>query len=80
MISPATSNGYSSMHFRPFITRLPNFWIFSFILAHFRATTVYCKLILEARVEVVIKFTSSLNARSTDIDFFVDREYRGNSA
>ena len=50
------------------------------ILAHFRATTVFCKVILEARVEVVIKFTSSLNARSTDIDFFVDREYRGNSA
>ena len=68
------------MHFPPFITRLLDFWGFSFILAHLRATTVLCKAILEAGVEVVIKLTSSMNARSTDIGFVVDGVYLDNPA
>ena len=68
------------MHFSLFITRRPDFWGFSFIPAHFKATTVLYKAILEAGVEVVIKLTSSMNARSTGIDFLVDREYRDNTA
>ena len=80
MISPATWNGCPSMHFPAFITRLLDFGGFSCILTHFRATTVLCKAILEAGVEAVIKLTSSMNARSTGIDFLVDREYYGNPA
>ena len=68
------------MHFSLFITRRPGFWGFSFIPAHFKATTVLYKAILEVGVEVVIKLTSSMNARSTGIDFLVDREYRDNTA
>ena len=68
------------MHFSPFITRIPGFCGFSFIPVHFKATTVLCKAILEAGVEVVIKLTSSMKARSTGIDFLVDREYRDNPA
>ena len=68
------------MHSSPFITRLPDFWCLNFILAYFRATILLCKEILEAGVEVLTKFTSSMNARSTGIDFLVDREYRGNPA
>ena len=80
MISPATWNGCLCMHSSPFITRLPDFWCLNFILAYFRATILLCKEILEAGVEVLTKFTSSMNARSTGIDFLVDREYRGNPA
>ena len=80
MISPATWNACSSTHFPHFITKLYDFWSFSFILAHFRAKTVLCKAILEAGVEVVIKLTSSMNAQSSGIDFLVDRDYRGNPA
>ena len=68
------------MHFAPFITRILDFWGFSFILAHFRATTALYKAILEAGVEIVIKLTLTLNAQSTGIDFLVDREYHGNPA
>ena len=63
------------VHFPSFI--LLNFWGFSFILAHFRVTTVLCKATLKVGVEVVIKLTSSVNARSTCIDFLVDRVYCG---
>ena len=49
-------------------------------MAHFKATTVLCKVILDAGVEVVIKLTSSMNAQSIGIDFLVDREYRDNPA
>ena len=49
-------------------------------MAHFREITVLCKTMLEAGVEVVIKLTSSMNARSAGTDFLVDREYRGNPA
>ena len=68
------------MHFPLFITRLADFWGFSFILGHFRVTTVLCKTILEAGVWVVIKLSSSMNAQSTGIYFIVDREHRGNPA
>ena len=77
MISPATWNRNWSMHFPLFITRLPDFWGFSFILTYFKTTTVLSKAILGAGVEVVIKLTWSMNARSTSIDFLADREYRG---
>ena len=80
MISPATWNGCLCMHFPSFITRLLDFWGFSFIIAHSRATTVFCKAILEAGVKVVSKPTSSMNAQSTAIDFLVDRECCGNPA
>ena len=80
MISPATSIGCSSMYFPPFITRLLDFWGFSFILSLFRATTVLCKTILEAGVEVVIKLTSSMKAWSTSNDLLFDRVHCGNPA
>ena len=63
------------MHFPPFITRPLDFWGFSFILAHFRAAIDPCK----ATLEVVIKLTSSMNARSTGI-YLIERVYRGNPA
>ena len=80
MISPATWNGCLCMVFPPFITRLLDFWGFSFVIAHFRATTVFCKAILEAGVKVVSKLTASMNAQSTGIDFLVDRGCHGNPA
>ena len=51
-----------------------------FILPHFRATTVLCKAILEHGVQVAMKLKSSMNARSTGINFLVDSEYRGSPA
>ena len=59
------------MDFAPFITRILDFWGFSFILAHFRATAALYKAILEAGVEIVIKLTSTVNHRALALIFLL---------
>ena len=56
------------------------FWSFSFILAHFKATPVFYRTMFEARVEHVSILVSSMNAHNTGIEFLVDGVYYGNPA